>query len=226
MKSKTIAISLACVLVLGGTVWYKTQYDQQKIVTTYNDADWITYRDKGSIVKASDVVIKGKVIKINDPIRIDSKIIIDDTMTEDVKKDLESLESYDICTVSDIEITKVIKGDFEVGDVIKVQQPGGKYKNEVHVWEDVVYYKKNDERVFFLEDIREEFGADTPFNELNPYQGSFKITKEKSRDSKGNGLFKDEKEVEEFVKGSTKTEGKTEEKPEVESEVTSEVNPE
>lgn len=125
--------------------------------------DWIYYGNVEEICNRSDAIIKGEVIKVNDPqIMITSYVDNSDEVYKDVY------------TVSDVKIVESIKGSLKPGDIIKVRQMGGSYKGVNYKKYDYEFFKKNTQGVMFL-------ALFDGYAELvNPGQGMIKLVNSKT----------------------------------------------
>lgn len=184
-KGRIISLVLSVVLLLSITGCTSNLYTK---------ADFPYYNDVDSLTNESDVIVYGKIIKVNDAKEIN--------ISGD--KDKEHKVEY---TISDVEIVDVIKGDVEVGDVIQVKQLGN--ENEVANAEVkmVGYFKKDMEYIFFLKSF-EDIIPDMPYSTLSPYQGHISIADDKATVNKENKLFKDntsKKELIDTLKEKVKT---------------------
>lgn len=151
--------------------------------TLVSHADYAHFSDQNEIVKFSDLIIVGRVTKINRPEVIN--INADKTRTP-----------YEVVyTVSDIEVLDIIKGSVS-GNSIRLKQAGGDYKGIKYVQEGMEYVKKQGEYIFFLDTYDD---PNMPYSLVNPSQGMIelnnnimKIDSAKSAISKGldkNGLI-------------------------------------
>ncbi|MBS3970767.1 MAG: hypothetical protein KGZ94_11720, partial [Clostridia bacterium] len=135
--------------------------------------DYFIYDDINSIIDETPVIVVGKIIKDNIPEKININI----------GEHREEKPFNLIFTVSELEVDKVIKGGVNVGDVIKIKQMGGSYKEEVLKVDEIEYLKEGQFGVFFLSIYP---GWDIPADLKNPYQGFVEIVEGEKR---SNGLF-------------------------------------
>jgi len=141
--------------------------------------------DQTSIVKVSNTIIIGEVLKINKPEKLN--IIDDNSRTiQQIQEDLI------LFTVSDVKVLEVIKGDLKVGDIIKVKQEGDeKQEPDSNIIQGNGYLKESSQYAFFID----KYESGSPYSPCNPFQGIIKI-KHNKIDSKNNifenGMSKDE----------------------------------
>ncbi|HHX18687.1 MAG TPA: hypothetical protein GX727_07490 [Clostridium sp.] len=207
-----IPVSLALVIgiIVIGYTNCKSNTEQLVQETYIFKADYPVY-DEDSIVKESDVIITGKVVKVKECMEYQRKIELDESLSEDEKKKI--LEEMNvkplIFTVSEIEVDQVIKGEFKKGQIIKIKQLGGTLNNMKVIGEEEIY-KEGSHKVFFLKDFRAEFGENMPFSTLNPIQGDIDIingkikNNEKVKNDKHLKIVEDGVPVETFVKNIKK----------------------
>ncbi|KJS19274.1 MAG: hypothetical protein VR72_19940 [Clostridiaceae bacterium BRH_c20a] len=135
-------------------------------------ADYEMYGDIEKLVNNSDIIITGKVKKVNSAQEINVSLEKDNPL-------------YHVYTVSEIVVEKVIKGNINPGDVVKVKQLGGEVKNIKYVEQNVKYFSKNMKGMFFLK----TYSNDIPCSLLNPVQGDIEIIDEIAKPHKNNILF-------------------------------------
>lgn len=129
-------------------------------------ADYMYYQNYDQVDKRADTVIIGDVIKVDDP----KQVVVGKT-TNTITGEAEPI-SY-IYTVSEVKVSKVIKGKSLPGDIIKVKQLGGSYKEteyDEHNMYGTVYYQAGDRYLFFLESYE-----NSPSSTINPQQGDMLI---------------------------------------------------
>lgn len=133
-------------------------------------ADFPYYSTEEDAIQASNLIIFGKVISVkSEQLNISNN-------------DEEVIAMY---SVSDIEVTEVIKGDCKVGDIVQVKQIGESGDNSIKDVEKYGYFKEKDEKIFFL------VGFDSvPYSTLNPNQGHINIIKDKILTNDDSKLFK------------------------------------
>ncbi|WP_010248586.1 hypothetical protein [Acetivibrio cellulolyticus] len=133
--------------------------------------DWMRYSDIESLVEASDLIIIGEVKK---PEKETVKIYPNDSRY--TKEEMDKLEAYEICTLSDIKVKKVLKGNLEIDKTIELKDFGG-------VYEDVKYVDANNKkdlitgskyRLLFLKDYTRNT-PDAPYCVLNPYEAHIEL---------------------------------------------------
>lgn len=158
-------------------------------------ADYPYYSNINDLTNSANIVISGKVKNVNKG----NKLYIDkgpeDKNIDSNKKDNEGM----IYTVSEIEVTDVIKGNLKVGDKIKVKQLGGTYDNVTYKVDDMTYLQKGKEYVLFLQTY-EDIDPNEPYCLLNPVQAYMDIDNDKVKPSPKNNLFKSEYTKDEFKK--------------------------
>jgi hypothetical protein len=130
--------------------------------------------------KNSDLIIVGKVVKVNAP----EEIVIG-TFTSD------------IYTVSEFRVDKVIKGDVRVGDIVKVKQIGGAYKGIERTEDGIEFFRLGESHILFLESF-----ARTPCSPINPGQGNMKIVDGKTKKTNNFQFINDKIPEDEFVKAA------------------------
>ncbi len=133
--------------------------------------------NKNSIFNDSDVIVIGKVEKIKGTMEYFPEIQLDETLSEEEKQKIlnEINRKPLIFTVSTIRVDKVLKGNLQEGEVIEIKQLGGKTNGSEVMSENVEFFKEGSNKVFFLEDYRNDFGNDMPFSPVNPIQGDIEI---------------------------------------------------
>lgn len=157
-------------------------------------ADWPTYSDTSSLITASNTIIRGEVVAVDNEQKLQKKFDFPDRISKEEQERLEKSEAgYDVVTVSDVKVTKAIKGDIKEGTIIKVYQLGGKDKNREIVLDGLEYYSKGDRNLFFL------LNVDGIYSTLNPTQGEIKLIDKKAQINKNNKLFKSGLSEEELI---------------------------
>ena len=113
--------------------------------------EWPYYPDTKSITEEADVIIIGNVVS---------------------EKDVKSIQSRPY-TISTVKVSRVIKGNVNIGDVISISQLGD-YKRypESTLQRIDGYLSKNDECLIFLAEFN-----NLPYTPLNPNQGIIWIQK-------------------------------------------------
>ncbi len=115
-----------------------------------------------------DTVVIGEVIKVNEP----KELVTGETINT-ITGEKEPIGH--IYTVSEVKVSKVIKGKYLPGDIIKIKQFGGSYKEveyDEHNMYGTVYYQAGERYLFFLVSYESE---NVPCDPINPYQGDMLI---------------------------------------------------
>lgn len=113
--------------------------------------------------KMSDTIIIGDVVKVNQP----EELVTGETINT-VTGEKEPLSH--VFTVSEIKVTKAIKGKYSVGDIIKVKQYGGVYGNKSYELDGEKYLKEGERHLLFLQSYE-----NSPCSIINPYQGDMPV---------------------------------------------------
>ena len=121
-------------------------------------ADWQIYASLEELVLASDVIVEGRVVDVHEDVALDIGM-------EPV------VSKTHLYTVADVEVTSVMKGDAEVGEVISIKLGQGAVVNIGAEW------------LCFLEDYRGQ-KPDMPLSPMNPKQGIIPISGDTVRVSK------------------------------------------
>ena len=195
--NKTFFLGIPLILVLiVGTIWIGHNL---KAETPLSDGinepssvaisgDYPGYPDLDSLVKGSDIVISGKVINVYPP----------QELNVSAAKDWKEHPVYEVYTVSDISVDKVLKGNVLPGDIVKVKQRGGSYGGTDYIESNVEFLKKDTKHIFFLESYNF-----TPCSLLNPLEGDISIVDSKVKAKDKNlvpfDLFKDGTSEDELV---------------------------
>ena len=153
-----VLLGLITVFSLSGTLIVKSQ---PKIAVI--SADYPSYSDIESISRTADVIVKGEVIKVYDP----QELKIGES-TNYVTNEKEPM--YEVYTVSDVKVTKVLKGNVKPNDVIKIKQLGGIYKNIKYISDGTTYLETKGNHVLFLQQY-----DNSPYSLLNPNEANIKI---------------------------------------------------
>lgn len=125
--------------------------------------DYRVYDNLDSIAKKADIILIGNITSVNEPTKIN--------ISADKNEPLEV-----VYTVSQIEVTKVIKGDLNIGNSIQIKQRGGVYGDTDYICNDVEYLKNNQNRIFFLQSYDQyNLEESMPYSLLNPLQGSIEF---------------------------------------------------
>ncbi len=126
-------------------------------------ADYEKYTDLPSMLNDAEMIFKGTVVKVNDPVKLVEFYINDD----------KNRPYYAPYTISEIKVEKIIKGNLKPGDMIKIKQLGGIIDHTKWVSEDDSILTENTEGVFFIDPFKIQ--ADYPSSILLFEQGVFKI---------------------------------------------------
>ncbi len=136
--------------------------------------DYKYYDTEDSLINDADTIIVGEVL---------------DTFTElhnFNKTETRYTEPAELVyTIANIKITRVIKGEYNIGDIIKVKQLGGEYNGKKYIEESTTQFLKKQHGVFFLQTYK----TGSPASLLNPVQGHIKISNSKVEANKHNKLF-------------------------------------
>jgi len=181
-----IALSVAAGLLAGCNTVSKSTENTGSSITEKIIADYITEPNITSIINISKVIISGKVLSVDPSVKVPRKFDYPDRVTMAERQKLEnSVDGYHMYTVSEVEVSKVIKGDIKEGDVIKIYQLGGSSKEKTSIVNGIDYLKQGDSHLFFITDW------DGKYTTVNPIQGDIKLVDKKSKVNKDNKLFKD-----------------------------------
>ncbi len=129
-------------------------------------AEYMYFKNYDQADEMADTVVIGDVIKVDDP----KQLVIGETINTITGEKEPSSFLY---TVSEVKISKVIKGKYLPGDIIKIKQLGGSYKEvgyDEHNMYGTMYYQKGERYVFFLVSYE-----DSPCSTINPQQGDMLI---------------------------------------------------
>ena len=152
IKRRTFLIALA-LLVLFLALFLIARLNKDTPVIL---GDWPYYPDVENITKAADVIIIGDVISAKSV----EQIKISEKRPEDLKTNLPY-------TISTVKVSRVLKGDVNVGDEISIRQLGDhKRRPESTLQRINGYLSKNQECLMFLAEF-----DDLPYAPLNPGQG-------------------------------------------------------
>ncbi len=175
-----LIVCITCMVIVLGC----SKQNNEETINSAVHADYTIYEDENSLIDTADTIIIGKVVEIHEP----DEIVIGKASHTPDSKDLSL-----VYTVSDVEIQKVIKGNYKAGDIIKVKQLGDitnpQYENSVK------YYNQNSKNIFFLMTFPE-----TPASVLNPIQGQIELVDDdKIKIDKENKLFSNAKNKDDIV---------------------------
>lgn len=136
-------------------------------------ADYAYYENSKEMVRFSDVIVVGKVLK--------------DQQVEElnINSDKNRNPNLFIFTISDFEVREVLKGDIKPKETIRIKQIGGELKGKKLVAEGERYLQKDKEYILFLEYYRES----EPLALINPTQGFIQLENEKTLTSSDNNVF-------------------------------------
>jgi hypothetical protein len=129
-------------------------------------ADYNYYKNYDQVDDVADTVVIGDVIKVNEP----EKVVVGET-TNTITGEIE--QNTHIYVFSEVKVSKVIKGKYLPGDIIKIAQFTGPYKEvgyDEHNMYGIMYYQKGERYIFFLS--RYEDGT---CSTVNPQQGDMLI---------------------------------------------------
>ena len=157
INKKVIIYGLVfCAAILLG-VWTFFTFHTKKIM----QADYPYYPEVCDITGEADVIVVGEVIEAQK------------VQTLNVNTDVSASNQAERIpyTISKFEITNVIKGNLQVGDVIEVKQLGN-YKRmpEAFLDETDGYFKLQESELLFLASYE-----NAPYSTLNPTQGAVKV---------------------------------------------------
>lgn len=156
-KSVIIASSVLTLCIVGAFVTFNPF--EKRIV----HSDYTIHNEEG-LVQNADIIVEG-------------------TITDTAVKKLKYLfspektyindEDKQLYTVSTMEITKVIKGDFKLGDKIEIKQTGdGKKVIDQDVLDNGGYFQKNSTQLVFLKNYTE---FKVPYGVINPMQSVYTV---------------------------------------------------
>ncbi|HEY5584691.1 MAG TPA: hypothetical protein VIK78_09400 [Ruminiclostridium sp.] len=143
-----IVLTIAAVLFSScSTVTKSTATTGNTIIEKMN-ADFITQPDIPSLINISKIIISGKVLSVDPSVKVPRKFDYPDSVGKSEREKLEnSEEGYHIFTVSEVEVSKVTKGDFKEGDVIKIYQLGGSSEEKIIELNRFDYFKQGDNHI-------------------------------------------------------------------------------
>ena len=145
------------------------------------EADYPYYPEVSNITEAADVIVVGKVLEA------------EDVQNLNINTDPQTRNSTDSIpyTISKIEVTNVIKGNVEIGDILEVKQLGD-FENMPEA-----FFSRNPMGIFNTNDSELLFLASfegTPYSPLNPTQGAVKVWRIKHYTLQVNILYLDMKQ--------------------------------
>lgn len=184
-KQKQVFTVILCTLIL------LSMFQMIGCGSSRMSADYPFYRDEQSLINKADLIITGKVIKVNKA----EKINIKSDRTSQGKDEEEKI----LYTVSEIEVLDVIKGSVKVGDIVRVKQLGDKNGiAEQSLLKYDGYFKKGSQYVLFLSVYD---NPDSPLSTLNSMQGQINFEDGKTKVNEINPLYKSGIPKDEFVAG-------------------------
>ena len=181
-----VVLTVTAVLLSSCGTINKNSTRTESTVIEKISADIITQPDITGLINNSKIIISGKVLSVDPSVKVPIKFDFPDSVTIEERKNIEnSEEGYYIFTVSEVEVSKVIKGDLKKGDVIKIYQLGGSSKEKTTIVEDIEYLKQGDIHILFIADW------DGKYTITNSIQGDIKLVDQKSKVNNNNKLFQD-----------------------------------
>ena len=176
-----IVITVASAFFFGCSVNSKGMAETGNQSIEKTSADIITQPDITGLINNSKIIISGKVLNVDPLVKVPIKFDFPDTVTKAEREKLEnSEEGYYMFTVSEVEVSKVLNGSLKEGDVIKIYQLGGNSKEKKTIVDGIDYFKKGDNRIFFITDW------DGKYTTVNSIQGDIKLVDKKSKINNGN----------------------------------------
>lgn len=190
MKKKLFAllfISFAIFISSFTTIKFLNSANNKVIVY----ADFPSYNTIGEIKNNSSDIIKGKILKSKVE-KLDLAENIDSTDPKlnpsyGAKEKPSKEDSMFICTVYEVKVIDVIKGNLKKNDIIKVKELGGSFEGKNYVLEGTKYMGPQKDYILFLEGYD---NPDIPYSPLNPSQGSMEVSDKKIKVNENNSLFK------------------------------------
>lgn len=197
-----LIVSITSLAVVSATALYYNDFlniksNRQPSQVINIKHDWKNYSSVADLVSDADLIVCGKVISDNKPIKNELKVIINEDLPEAKKEQYKKeLKSYEIVTESQIQISKIIKGSKNQDDIIRIQQTGGTYENITENVEDIRYLKNGEEAIFFLCKTDE---ADM-YVPINARQSHNYIISDKVMSNPNDELFISELNTDDFIK--------------------------
>ena len=111
-----------------------------------------------------DAIVIGNIEKVHAP-----QELISGEATNRLTGEKETLT--DIFTVSDIQVSKVIKGNVSPGETIQVKQYGGLFNGIEHRIDGIEFFKQGERHIFFLRGFKNK----SPYSCINDTQGDILI---------------------------------------------------
>lgn len=109
--------------------------------------DYQMYDDYGQMAREADIIVETKVIAVTPDVELD------------ISGDADS-PAYMTFTVVELEVSDVLKGDAEPGQILRVKNPQSTQ---------IAPVRTGDQNIYFMKDYREH-DPDMPFSTLNPSQ--------------------------------------------------------
>lgn len=154
--------------------------------------DWPNYSTVKELVDNSDLIVIGNVIDDNKPVKNELKIILNENLPQEKKEKYLKEKLYEVVTESQIQISKVIKGEEKPNDIIRVQQTGGTYGEIKQVVQDMKYLKKGNKVIIYLKKTPDS----SLYVPINALQSHNYIVNEKVKFNKGEVFIKDKSQDE------------------------------
>jgi len=172
--------------------------DKNKTIICH--ADYPFYNSVDELGNRSSDIIKGKVLK-SEVEKLDLRLNNNSTNPKlDPSYGSEPSteeESMFVCTVYEVKVTDVIKGDLKKNDIIKVKEMGGLFEGNNYVYDGVKYMEPKKDYILFLEGYN---NPDIPYSTLNPSQGFMEVLDGKIKIDENNHLFKNDMDEEAAIK--------------------------
>lgn len=200
MRRKIFIISAICFVLLGSSfsVINLIKGANNKVIC---HADYPYYNNIDDLKNKSDYIIKGKVLN--------SKVEKLDLTIKNNSTDPKLNPSYgskgtsskedlkNVCTVFEVKVIDVIKGNIKKNDIIKVKQIGGLFEGKDYVYDGVKYMGSEKDYILFLEGYD---NPDIPYSTLNPSQGFMEVLDGKIKVDENNQIFKKDMDEDEAIK--------------------------
>lgn len=187
MKKKMLSLGIFILIVsatsacsAGNKISKAGGENAQSLDTVSIHADFPSYNNMDELVNTADIIVRGKIlfseVKSLDIAIKESKDPKDEKANPMSNSDLSAMQEEPIVyTVSDFEITEVLKGDnIKVTEKIQVKQLGGAYNNKLFVGSGIEHFAQNQEYLLFLKQYE-----DSPYSLLNPVQAMYEIQDDK-----------------------------------------------
>jgi hypothetical protein len=181
-----VLVVAAAILFSGCSNVSESTVNTENTIIEKMNADIITQPDIMGLINNSKIIVSGKVLNVDPSVKVPIKFDYPDRVTKVERERLEnSEEGYYMYTVSEVEVSQVIKGDLKEGEIIKIYQLGGSSKEKTTIVNGINYFKQGDNHIFFITDW------DGKYTTVNPTQGDIKLVDKKSKVNKDNKLFHD-----------------------------------